>query len=145
MNFLFSTLVLSSFLIFSCSHPKFASKTNSSQVDTISNDTSVIKDVSIIALIANPLLYNHSKIRIIGYLHLEFEGTCIYIHKEDYKNAISKNALWIDLISREKMRSLQKFSDHYVIIEGIFNAGDKGHMEMNSGTVTNISRIDLWP
>ena len=145
MKFLTSTLILLSVLFFSCSYSKPASKTNLSQVDTVSSDTSVIKDVSIIALIANPQLYNHSKVRVIGYLHLEFEGNCIYLHKEDCKNAISKNALWVDLISREKMRSLQKFSDHYVIIEGIFNADDKGHMEMNSGTVTNISRVDLWP
>jgi hypothetical protein len=52
--------------------------------------------VSIIQLIATPAKFDHKKIRIVGYLHLEFEGNAIYLHEDDFRARISENSIWIN-------------------------------------------------
>jgi hypothetical protein len=94
-------------------------------------------------LIATPERFNGRKVRIIGYLHIEFEGNVICLNKEDYTHGISKNSLWMDFKSRNEMAQFKKCSDHYVITEGIFNAKMQGNMGMNSGSIQNISRLDI--
>src|SRR5476651_1122654 len=79
------------------------------------------KEISLISLIATPDKYEGRSIRVIGYLHLEFEGNVLYLHKDDYNNAIDKNAIWVE-VKRSAMDSLKKYSDHYVIMEGIFDS-----------------------
>jgi hypothetical protein len=33
---------------------------------------------------------------------------------------------------------------HYVLLEGIFNSKDRGHMGMWSGSLTKIQRAEVW-
>ncbi len=54
------------------------------------------EDVSLIQLIANPQAYDNKRVRITGFLHLEFEGNVIYFHNEDFRYRLTKNGLWID-------------------------------------------------
>jgi len=53
-------------------------------------------EVSLIKLIATPEKYNGKRIQVIGYLHLEFEGNAIYLHKEDEEAGLSKNGFWVN-------------------------------------------------
>lgn len=101
------------------------------------------QDVSVINLIATPGNYNGRKVRLIGYLHIEFEGDNLYLHKDDYDNGISKNAVWVDITGLTK-DSLKNYSDHYVILEGTFDSQMDGHMGMNSGSIKSITRLNLW-
>jgi len=107
-------------------------------------DTNAIQDISLIPLIANPEKYDGKKIRVIGYLHIEFEGNTLSINKKDYIQDIFKNAIWADFVSRDEMAKNKKFSDHYVLMEGVFSSKMKGHMGMNSGSIKQISRLELW-
>jgi hypothetical protein len=105
----------------------------------------IVGPVSIINLIATPEKYHGKKIQIIGYLHLEFEGDAIYLHKEDYVNGISENGLWVnfsDKLTRKKKPN--DYSDNYVIILGTFNKDGHGHMGLFNGTMDNIIRLDYW-
>lgn len=97
------------------------------------------EQVSIIDLIANPEKYQGSQVIIGGFLSLEFEGNAIYLHRDDFENRIYKNGLWctIDLVK------YKVFDEKYVIIEGNFDAKDKGHMRLWSGTINDISRAWL--
>lgn len=100
--------------------------------------------VSLIQLIANPQTYNNKRVQIIGFLHLEFEGDVIYLHKEDFQFGLTKNGLWIDVpkdMTKEQMKTL---NDQYVICSARFVAGMHGHMGLNSGELTDISRLELW-
>jgi hypothetical protein len=54
-------------------------------------------DASLIELIANPERYRGRWVRVIGYAVMEFEGTAIFIHEEDYSRAILRNGLWLDV------------------------------------------------
>lgn len=102
-----------------------------------------LSDVSIIQLIASPELFNEKKVRVIGFLHLEFEGNAVYLHREDFENSIDKNSIAIKL-SDLQTHAWRKLNDHYVIIEGSFSSADKGHFGMRSGSLQQISRLSNW-
>jgi len=100
-------------------------------------------EVSLIRLIANPEKYDGKHIKVIGFLNLEFEGDAIYLHKEDYQASISKNGLWVD-ISRGDFAKYNKCNKKYVILEGVFDAEDTGHMGLFGGAIKNITRVEPW-
>jgi hypothetical protein len=101
-------------------------------------------DVSLIELIANPSKYDHKTVRIVGYLHLEFEGNAIYLHKEDFQYSLSRNALWIEVPKDMTKEQMKAVNDHYVICTARFVARGHGHMDMNSGEVADVSRLQIW-
>jgi hypothetical protein len=101
------------------------------------------ESISLISLIAKPEKYNQRKVRVKGFLNLEFEGDAIYLHKLDYELGIEKNGLWIDIDARQ-IDSIKKKScnQHYVILEGVFEMQNKGHENAYSGAISKISRIE---
>lgn len=139
-----SFTLLSIVLLFSyCGNP---SKNNIPVSDSTKKiiDTNRIKEVSMINLIANPKEYKDYKVRVIGYLHLEFEGNGLYFHKEDYDRSINKNAIWISIDRDSKIwMDAMKCNNHYVLLEGIFGLSG-GHMDLFSGSLENIKRVEIW-
>jgi len=95
------------------------------------------ESVSIVQLIANSEKYHGKKVIITGYLNLEFEGNGIYLHKDDYLNSVYKNGLWCNI----NIVKYEKFNKKYVVIEGVFNANNKGHMGLWSGSIEKITRV----
>jgi hypothetical protein len=102
-------------------------------------------EVSLIQLIANPQAYDGKKVRLIGFLRLEFEGNAIYLHREDYEHGISSNGLWIDVPRDMTKDQQQAVNTQYAICEGVFRASEHGHMDMFSGELTSVSRLQAWP
>lgn len=102
-----------------------------------------VRDVSMIQLIANPQQYDGSPIRLIAFLNLEFEGNALYLHREDYEKSNSSNAIWITLTDKQE-NSLKKLSGGYVLVEGIFRSKERGHLDMFSGSIERIKRIQSW-
>ena len=97
-------------------------------------------DVSMVQLIANPKEYHGKFVRLIGFASVEFEGTAVYLHQDDYKYDIPKNGLWLDIdFQRQK-----KFDGRYVLVEGTFDAERKGHHGIFSGTIKDVKRLDVW-
>lgn len=99
-------------------------------------------DTSLVQLIANPMALDGKLVRVIGFLNLEFEGDAVYLHKEDFEHAISRNAIWVDIPDNIKDRA--KLSGNYVLLEGIFDAKERGHMGMFSGAIQKITRAQVW-
>jgi hypothetical protein len=100
-------------------------------------------DVTLIQLIANPEKFDGKLIRVIGFLRLEFEGDVLYLHREDYENAILGDGFWVDVTPTVTKQSAT-LNMHYVLLEGIFSSSDRGHMGMWSGTIKQIRRAELW-
>jgi hypothetical protein len=100
-------------------------------------------DVSMIRLIAAPQEYSKKVIRVIGYLNIEFEGNAVYLHKEDFERSLTTNAIWVDA-KPEIMKDLKKLSGQYVLLEGVFEGSDHGHMGLFSGALREIHRGDAW-
>jgi hypothetical protein len=92
--------------------------------------------------LANPALFEGKRVQVIGFLHLEFEGDAMYLHREDFEAAIMRNGLWVDF--RPGMRNLSKFNDRYVLLEGVFTRKSRGHLGMWSGSIRDIDQIQPW-
>jgi hypothetical protein len=105
-------------------------------------DLGITENTSLIRLIATPEKYDGKTIQVVGYLHLEFEGNALYLHKEDYENNLDNNAFWVSFSENIKKRDLKKYNDIYVIIIGTFRMNDKGHLGLFGGTLDNIVRLD---
>ena len=101
------------------------------------------KAVSLIQLISNPIEFDGKLVRVIGYCRLDFEGDALYLHREDYEYVITKNAVWLD-IGNLMSASSPNLSNKYVIVEGVFDSTDKGHLGLYSGCIKEIRRLDHW-
>ena len=110
--------------------------------DLYSQNTNDLESVSIIHLISNPEEYHQKKIRVVGFMNLEFEGNSIYLGKEDSELRITKNGLWLSL-TRDKRNELKADGLHqkYVSLIGIFNMIEKGHKGLWSGSITDVERV----
>ena len=108
-------------------------------------DLEIYENTSLIRLIATPEKYDGKTIQVIGYLHLEFEGNAIYLHKEDYENSLTENSFWVSFSKKiTKQKNIMDYNDRYVIIIGTFKMDKNGHMGMFGGTLENIIRLDSW-
>lgn len=102
------------------------------------------QSVSMIQLIANPQAWDGKHIRVIGFLRLEFEGDALYLHREDYAQGITNDAVWIDRPKDLTVAQQKQVNSGYVILEGVFRAAKHGHMGLFSGTISDIGRIETW-
>ena len=95
------------------------------------------ESVSLVNLISNPEKYDGKKVIVSGYLSLDFEGSAIYLHKDDYENTITTNGVWCvaDLVK------YKEFDHSYVSIEAVFDAKNHGHLNLFAGELKEISRV----
>ena len=100
-------------------------------------------DVSMVRLIATPERFDGKSIRVIGFLHLEFEGNALYLHETDFCHSIFANAIWVGVGWPPDDKYVAR-SDSYVLLEGVFDARSKGHMSMFGGSVRNVIRLNGW-
>ena len=107
-----------------------------------SDGTCGLYTASIVQLLANPERYDGLRVRTFGYIHLEFEGNAIYLHQEDERKGLYANGLWVSLATGI---SPHDCTDSYVLVEGTFSVGDRGHMGLWSGAVSDITRCLKWP
>lgn len=98
--------------------------------------------VSIIRLIANPAPYDGRLVRVTGFCRIEFERTAVYLHQEDSRVGISKNALWLDIDRSDRQRYTEG-DQKYVLIEGTFDANNAGHRGLFSGAIREIKRFQV--
>ena len=92
--------------------------------------------------------YDGKLVRVIGVAYLEFESNGIYLSKEHLENAVTKNALWIEINSQavgKTEKELSKYNGQYVLVEGVFMKDNTGHMGLKSGSIMNITRFEPWP
>ena len=103
-----------------------------------------LHDVSMVQLLANPERYDGLRVRVIGFVHLEFEGQAVYLHREDFDEALLGNALWVDF-RPGTLSASRPIGDRYVLLEGTFDAHHRGHMGLFGGTIGDITRAGPWP
>jgi hypothetical protein len=103
------------------------------------------QDVSMVQLIATPQQHDGKRVRFVGFLRIEFEGDAVYLHREDYEKGITRDALWITIPSEMTKRQQEAVNTQYVICVGVFDASHRGHMDLFSGAIKNVARLQLWP
>ena len=91
---------------------------------------------SIVQMLAHRDRYHGKEVQIKGYLRVEFEGTAIYLSKEDADYHMTGNGFWVNL-----SESSAKYDRKYVLIEGTFDKDSMGHHSSWQGTITDVTRV----
>jgi hypothetical protein len=101
-------------------------------------------EVSMVQLIANPENWHNQAVRLSGFMHVHFEGTGIYLSREHANYLNSRNGLWVSFDSGDWSAHgmiPQQFDRKHVLIEGIFDRDDHGHMGAWAGAVRSVWRV----
>jgi hypothetical protein len=80
---------------------------------------------------------------VIGFVNFEFEGNGLDVLREDWRQAIDRNGLWIDRPKRvesDSAPSRRQPNQRYVIAEATFRGGPGGHFGMWSGSLDSVTR-----
>jgi len=120
-------------LLFICTTNSF-SQNDSIQIPNEIKKREQAEYVSIINLISSPEKYYGKRVNVSGYLSTEFEGTAIYLSREDFENQIYKNSIFL-LIG--KSSDYQIYHKEFVTLEGTFIKGN-GHMGLFAGMIKDI-------
>jgi hypothetical protein len=96
--------------------------------------------VSLLQLIAAPDAFDGKYVRVHGFVCIEHEGTAVYLHREDCEHVLTKNGLWL---KAEGSKEAQ-VNDRYALIEGRFTAKKKGHRDLWSGSIEEVTRMEPW-
>lgn len=89
---------------------------------------------SIIGMVANPEKYNQRQVSVLGFLSLNQENYAVFLHAEDFRQAIYSNALWLHIPS-ERKEQYKAFNGKYCLVEGVFKSGDFGFGGFYAGAV----------
>jgi hypothetical protein len=103
---------------------------------------SQIAFISLVTLIQSPEKFDNKAVRVVGLCTFEFEGKAIWISSEALENAITKNAVWLDIPLTDELRAQSR---KIMLVEGVFSAERKGHLGLYSGTIEKVSRLASWP
>lgn len=104
-----------------------------------------VYNVSFVQLLATPEKYDGKLVQVVGYLNLEFEGNLIFLHKEDHENHLVKNAFWVQFSDRIKTeKKLNNYRKRYVVIIGRFKMNPENRVNIFSGDIVDITRLDQW-
>jgi hypothetical protein len=75
--------------------------------------------VSIVKLLAQPASNNAKRVQVSGFLVLDFEGQALYLHREDYQEGLTRNAVRVALLP-EQLKQYEDFAGSYVSIGASF-------------------------
>ena len=103
--------------------------------------------VSLIHLIARPRDYDGRRVCLTGFLSLEFEGTCLYLHREDWEHGILDNGVWVEFRHGDVTHGReQDLNLRYVRVEATFRLSRTGHMgAFRNGGLCDLTRCTPWP
>ena len=125
------------FLLFILSGSALATEVLPNTCNYQVNNSEKVYCISMVELLANPEKYSGKLVSVVGFVSFEFEGTAIYLHKEDYENMLIRNSYWLSLGSS----SIPKFNLRYANVEGRFIYKKGGHLDLWQGFFTEIKSI----
>jgi hypothetical protein len=106
----------------------------------VAEDASPANPISIITLIAQPAVKTALRVQVEGYLVLDFEGEALYLHEEDYRARITKNAIRLSL-SPEQEKQYKSLGGGYVLLEASF-IKRRNSEDIFTGSLFNVVRIE---
>ena len=103
-----------------------------------------IKSISMVTLLATPEKYHGLNVRITGVGMIDAELNAICLSKEYYMYRVLKNCFGVSPdfnYLKNTGTKRMKIDGGYVLIEGVFNAKNKGPRGITSGTIEKITRL----
>lgn len=99
-----------------------------------------MKVVSMIELIANPEKFDGQRVIAQGFVRLEFEGTGLYFHEEDYRYGLRNNGVALG-IPRAERDQAEKCNLKYCTIIGTYHATPAGYVGLWSGSLSDVKFV----
>jgi hypothetical protein len=99
---------------------------------------------SVISLIAAPTRHEGMSVAVVGVGRFDFEGTALYLHREDYDKRIATNAIWLEISEDARRDHKRELDGRYVSVEGTFSSGFRGFRALYAGAI-RVQRIVLLP
>jgi len=99
--------------------------------------------VGMVALLATPQKFDGKLIRVIGVLGIQPESNALYLHEEDYDYGLTKNSFSLRL-TEEQEKKFRVLNKKHVIVEGKFSANGPEAMDMTSGAIFDVYRLERW-
>lgn len=100
-------------------------------------------NVGMVTLLANPERFDGTLIRTHGFVFIQPDSDAIYLHEDDYRYGLTKNAFALDL-SEAQRKQFKKLSLKYVLIEGTMHSKSPDATYSYSGTIVNVTRLEAW-
>ena len=104
-------------------------------------DNLAYEPVPLVAVLANLDAFDGKRVRVSGYLTLEFENAGLAVDKVSYDAGLPSNALWVDppgwLAKRERARLSRRYATVYATVD----AQAHGHVDAYSGSLVDVRRI----
>lgn len=102
--------------------------------------------VSLVRLIANPERYHNQRIGVRGYLHVFFEGTAIYLSRDDANHLIRANGIRVSFdkakVPFEGPHGPVRYANQYVMLTGTF---DTEHPDWYQGRLRGVDSVMVLP
>ena len=101
------------------------------------------KSISLAQLLSTPEKFDGSKVMLLGYLHIDLDGSELFFHETDFLNDLETNSIGVHP-SSEMMGIVSKLNHKYVLLEGVFHYTHQDVLSFRSGMIDQISRVEVW-
>ena len=102
-----------------------------------------LQNVSLLELVVQPEKFDGKTIAVIGYLDVSFDGSLLYVHREDAENWISENAVWVRR-TEQMERNRSSLNHKYVKLVGKFKVGYSQQLGDPPNGFSEVQSISLW-
>lgn len=94
-------------------------------------------------LLETPRTFHGKAVRIEGLLRLEFEGTALWVNRQEMREGRCDRALWIDLppVGMGPPKELERFHDKRVALTGTLATDKRGHLGLFAGSLYNVKDV----
>lgn len=96
---------------------------------------------SVSKLISDPKAYDQKKVRVVGYVTLQFEGSGIYSSQRDMEQSATKMGLWLSL-SHDQFVAKKEFTKKKCVVEAHFSSRNKGHLGLWGGGLERVTKLE---
>lgn len=101
--------------------------------------------VALSAVVANPERYHNECITVVGVLSFKYGNdknhVSLFYTMEHEQYGVYKEAVFF-VLSKEEQAYFKELEGGYVIISGFFSSSNRGPWSANSGSLSDISRIE---
>lgn len=94
-------------------------------------------------LLAHPGNFEGQRVRVVGFLRLEFERNALYLTRDDFDNAVTGHALLLDL-SNAQLRAASRLNHGHVVVDGVLRVTDIGHGGKWTAALRPVIRVAMW-
>jgi hypothetical protein len=101
-----------------------------------------VQTVPMRQLLAEPERYEGERVRVNGFLRLEFKAHALYLERNDYNTAVAKHSLKLELRDGQ-LRSLSRLNNGRVLIEGTFRRDPAGNEAAAPGALHHITSVRM--